>query len=461
MKKKIGLLLLGFIPLLAAAQAAPMTLKECLDYAVANNASLQKDRLGMQSAAESRREVVGSLLPQLNASGSLTRNFQKTTVAMPNFMNSMLPAAMQDPDAPKYMAVAMGMDLSANWGLSLSQQVLNFSLFSAVEIAKAAEEMAETGLTMDRNDVVAQTATLYYNAQVLAHALTAFDESLALMDRTAAVMDANVQNGIVRKVDADRISVTKMNLETEKMAMEQALDVQKNLLKLQMGFPMTDDIELMPMDIDEIERTLTEEPLTPFELSQQLPFQMLKQQQGLLQLQRKAAVSEVLPALSLSANYSNNYMGDHFYGETYHHFPVSMVSLNMRMPLFAGMSKRAKIKKAALEMDKALEDERMLTQSLTMGYSNAMRQLHQNRATIESQRRNRELAEEVLTVTENNYNEGIAPLSDVLNATTSLIQAQMNYVNALNSCMKAYIDLKKADGSIADLYPADGTAAGR
>lgn len=451
MRKKILVLFMGLLPLLCVAQSEPLSLSQCLDYAVQHNASLQKDRLGIETAVESRREVIGSLLPQLNASGSLTRNFQKTTIAMPNFMNSMLPAAMQDPNAPKYMAVAMGMDLSANWGVSLTQQVLNFSLFSAVQMARAGEEMARTGAILDEDDVIAQTATLFFSTQVLTYAMTAFDESLALMDRTANMMAVNVENGLVRKVDADRVTVARMNLETEKSSMQQALDVQKNLLKLQMGFPMTDDIALVPVDIESLENTLAAETLLGFTVTDQLPFQMLKQQQGMLQLQRKAAVAEVLPALTLSANYSQNYMGDHFYGETYHHFPVSMVSLNMRMPLFTGMSKKAKIRKAGLELSKAEEDERMLVQSLTMGYSNAMRQMQQSRATVEAQKRNRQLAEEVMAVTEGNYREGIAPLSDVLNASTSLIQAQMNYINALGNGMKAWVDLKKADGTIGEI----------
>ena len=451
MRKKILVLFMGLLPLLCVAQSEPLSLSQCLDYAVQHNASLQKDRLGIETAVESRREVIGSLLPQLNASGSLTRNFQKTTIAMPNFMNSMLPAAMQDPNAPKYMAVAMGMDLSANWGVSLTQQVLNFSLFSAVQMARAGEEMARTGAILDEDDVIAQTATLFFSTQVLTYAMTAFDESLALMDRTANMMAVNVENGLVRKVDADRVTVARMNLETEKSSMQQALDVQKNLLKLQMGFPMTDDIALVSVDIEALENTLAAETLLGFTVTDQLPFQMLKQQQGMLQLQRKAAVAEVLPALTLSANYSQNYMGDHFYGETYHHFPVSMVSLNMRMPLFTGMSKKAKIRKAGLELSKAEEDERMLVQSLTMGYSNAMRQMQQSRATVEAQKRNRQLAEEVMAVTEGNYREGIAPLSDVLNASTSLIQAQMNYINALGNGMKAWVDLKKADGTIGEI----------
>lgn len=58
---------------------------------------------------------------------------------------------------------------------------------------------------------------------------------------------------------------------------------------------------------------------------------------------------------------------------------------------------------------------------------------------------------EVFDVIENNYKEGISSLSDLLNANSALIRSQMNYVNALNGCMKAYIDLKKSNGTIGEI----------
>lgn len=454
MKRKLICLTFVLLPVVALAQGAdgkPLSLKECLDYSTQNNVALQKDRLGIEEAMQSRREIVGSLLPQLNASAGYTYNIQKTTIAMPNFVNSMMPEPMRDPNAAKYMTVTMGMDLSANWGLSLTQQILNFSLFNAVGIAKAGEEMAKLGADADSDDLLTKTATLYYNAQVLQYAIGLFDDNLAVMDRMASIMDVSRENGIVRKVDADRISVTKTNLETERLSMERAFDVQKNLLKLQMGFPMDEDISLEPLDIDKLEAVIMREGLNGFTVEDQLPYKMLKQQQKMLSLQKKSAIGETLPMLSLSANYSENYMGDHFYGETYHHFPVSMVTLNLRVPLFTGMSKNAKIKKAGIQLEKAQLDEQMLVQSLTMANSNARMQFEQNRSTIESQKRNKELALDVLEVTEKNYNEGISTLSDLLNASSSLIQAQMNYINALNSSVKAYLDLKKANGTINEI----------
>ncbi len=428
-----------------------MTLQQCLEFSIGNNSALQKDRLGMEAALQSRREITGSLLPQVNASSGFSYNIQKTTIAMPNFVNSMMPEPMRDPNADKYMTVTMGMDLSANWGVSLTQQLLNFSLFNAVGIARAAEEMAKLGIDADTDDVIVKTTTLFFNAQILQYSIGLFDESMAVMDRLGAVMEANRDIGLLRNVDADRIAVTRANLETEKLSLVQALEIQKNLLKLEMGFPMREKLELVTADLDGIEALIFDESMNDYVIEEQTPFRMLKTQQTMLDLQRKSAISETLPMLSLSANYSQNYMGDHFYGETFHHFPVSMVSLNLRFPIFNGMSKNAKIKKAEIELKKSLSDERMLIQSLTMGYNNARMQMDQNKRTINSQKRNRDLAGNVLKVTESNYTEGIATLSDLLNASSSNIQAQMNYVNALNNCVKAYIDLMKANGTVKEI----------
>lgn len=434
-----------------ASGGTPFNLKSCVNYALSNNEKLCKDKIGLEMAAESRREILGALMPQISGQAGITRNIQKTTIAMPNFVNSMLPEPMQDPDAAKYMTVTMGMDWTANWGAAISQQLLNFSLFNAVKIADAANEMARLGVESSTEEVISQTALLYFNAQVLEYAIGKFGESLALMSRTLEMLEINRNNGLVRAVDLGQVQVQKTNLETEKLGLERALDVQKNLLKLQMGYPMDDPITLEPIDMDEMEyKVLTEGP-KGFDVEAQLPFRLLKNQQGMLGLQVKSAKYELLPVFNLTGNYSMNYMGDHFHGETFHTFPMSMVGVNMRLPIFGGFSKDAKIKKARLELQKAQYDEKALTQALSMAFNNSMMQLEQSRKTIETQHRNRELAQEVFDVTENNYNEGISSLSDLLNASSSLIKSQMNYASALGDSIKAYINLKKAEGSIRDL----------
>lgn len=426
------------------------TLKECFDYAIEHNQSLQKDRLGLETAAQSKRELIGSLLPQINASAGFTYNIDKPLVTMPNFISPMM-GSMAPAGLPDYIAMTMSLDMSANWGASLTQQIVNLSLLNALKVTEATGEMAQIGIEATTNDIIAQTATFYYNVQVLQYAVTQFDESIALMDTTLNMMQVNREIGLVRQIDVDRITVAKTNLETQKSSMLQALEVQKNLLKLQMGFPMTEAIIIPEINLDEMENRLQTAASPGFDITVLPAYRILEQQKNLAGLQYKSALYETLPVLVLAANYSYNYTGNDFSGPSYHSFPVSMVSLNLKMPLFTGMSKNAKIKKARIEMMKTDGDRETLEQSLTMAHSNARMQLEQQIRTIEAQRKNKDLAQEVFNVTEFNYGEGISSLSDVLNATSSLIEAQMNYVNALSGCMSAYIELKKTDGTIGEI----------
>lgn len=444
------LLLLAAFPKMESAAQQPLTLKQCFDYAVEHNQSLQKDKLGLETAVQSKRELIGSLLPQINASAAFTYNIDKPLVTMPNFISSMM-GPMAPAGMPDYIAMTMSLDMNANWGAALTQQIINLSLFNALKVTDATSEMAAIGVEASTNDIIAQTATFYYNVQVLQYAVTQFDESIALMEKTQNMMEVNKEIGLVRQIDLDRITVAKTNLETQKSSMLQALEVQKNLLKLQMGYPMAEAISIPEIDVDRMEMQLQSAVSPTFDVTLLPAYRILEQQKNLAGLQYKSAVYETLPVLVLAANYSQNYTGNDFSGESYHHFPVSMVSLNLKFPIFTGFSKSAKIKKAKIDIMKADSDQQMLEQSLTMAHSNAKMQLEQQMRTIESQRSNKELAQEVFNVTDFNFNEGISSLSDVLNASSSLIEAQMNYVNALTNCMSAYIELKKADGTISEI----------
>jgi len=451
MRQRLLLSIIALLICVCGQSQESYSLQQCLDYAVRNNQNLQKDRLSLKTAALSKQEVVGSLLPQINASGSFTDNIQKTAISMPNFVNSMLPEASRNPNAPKYMTVTMGMDYSANWGVSLSQQIINFSLYTAVSITNKACEMADLGLEMSTEDVIAQTASLYYQIQVVEYGIEQFDSSIELMDQTLGILKTNQENGLMRKVDVDRVTVSKTNLETERGALCQALEVQKNLLKLQMGFPVSEEISVETINVDGMEEMLNSAVRHQYDINRLLPFKTLKLQQQMLDLQLKSAKYETLPVVSLSANYSMNYMGDDFKGETFHKFPVSMVGLNLRMPIFTGMSKTAKVNKARIELQKSLIDEDALRQALTMSFNNAQIQLDQQLRNMASQDENRVLAEEVFNVTDYNFRQGIASLSDVLNTSSSLILSKVGYVNALNNSVIAYLELKKANGTIKEL----------
>lgn len=454
--RSIVMALMGGVCLLlwgmdAYAQEA-YSLRGCLEYAVQHNRNIKKSGYDKGKAYYAYQEVLGALMPQINGSANLNDNLKKAKFVMPNFMNSMLPPGMQDPNASKYMTVEMGTKYSANMGLSLNQQLLNFSLFNALKIAEVAERMAALGVESTEEDVIAQTATLFYVIQSTEYAVAQMSKSVELVEKMLKMMEVNHANGLVKKVDVDRLKVNLTNLLTQKSAIENAIEVQKNLLKLQMGMEMDTALTITPMDLSIVEQMVSGVAILPFAPTQHTAYKLLAEKLEMADLQKKSATYEYLPTLSLIFNVQYNGVSDQFFrGQTNYWYPTSVIGLSLRVPIFSGLSRRAKVRESDFEFKKAQEDMRILGQSLDMAHKNAILKLNDAQRTIALQKDNQALAEQVFEMAQNNYVLGVASMSDVLNASQSLIQAQMSYANALNECMKAYIDLKKASGEIKEL----------
>lgn len=430
------------------------SMEECVEYAMAHNHQLKKAHYDREKAAYSRQQVMGALLPQINGSAALNDNLKKPKFVMPNFVNKMLPPAAQDPNASEYMTIEMGTKMNANVGVVLNQQLLNFPLFNTLEIVKTAEKMAALGVASNEEEVIGQAASLYYAVQAAEYGMLQMEKSIGIIEKMLKTMEVNYQNGLVRKSDVDRLRVNLTNLETQKSAMLHLIETQKNLLKLQMGFEMEEAIAIHPIDLAFFERKAGETIEAPFHLEDQIGYRILQEQLNMAKLQKRSAVYENLPVLSLMANYQYNGLSDRFFrGEMNYWYPTSMIGLSLKIPILGGGARRAKIRESQMDILKAEEDAESLKQSLNMVQINARNKLNDALKTIAAQRENRELAEEVLKVAEGNYSLGVASMSDILNATQALVQAQLSYANALNDYMSAYIALKKATGTLREMMP--------
>ena len=429
------------------------TLQQCLGYAVEHNSNVKKSAYDREKAEQARREVLGALMPQVNGSAGLNDNLKKAKFIMPNFMNNFLPEKMRDPNASEYMTIEMGTKYSANAGVSLNQQLLNMSLFNTLDIAKVSRQMAELGALSTEEDVIAQTATLYYGVQVTQYAASQMLRSVELVEQMLQMMEVNYASGLVKKVDVDRLRVNLTNLKTQQSAIESGLEVQKNLLKLQMGFEVTEPIAIPPLDL----RLLAQQEIAvvaapTFEPVRHVAYKQLQQRERMAQLQERAKKYEYLPTLSLALNLQYNHMSDQLFGgATNYGYPTAMIGLSLRMPIFSGFTRLSKVRESHLDLLKAQEDLHALDQSLRMAHLNASLKLKDTQRTISLQEDNQALAEQVFDLAQKNYNLGVASLSDVLNASQSLVQAQMSYASALGDYMKAFIDLKKSRGEIRDL----------
>ncbi len=453
MNRARTILFTGIICICATISAQQVyDLQGCLKYALENNHNIRKAQFDKEKSAQARNEILGALLPQVSGTGNLNYNIQKPRFIMPNFMNEFLPPDMQDPNAAKYMTIEMGTNYTAGIGAALNQQIFNLSLFNAVDIARTAEELTALAAEAREEDVISQTANLFYAIQATEYAAGMFGRSIEIIDSVLISMETNYLSGLIRKVDLDRLKVTRTNMATQRASVINAVEVQKNLLKLQMGMDISDQLEIEKINPETFDSQANIEDFRDFNLNFQTSYKMLNRQQNLMQLQKKSAIYESFPVLTAMINYNYTGVSDEFFrGETNYWYGSSMAGLNLRIPLFGGLSRSSKIKQANFEILKVREDEAILEQSLSMAHKNALLKLEDSRNAIQVQKANMAMAEEVYRVTERNYSQGIASMSDVLNSNSSLIQAQMSYADALNNFMKAYVELRKASGTIREL----------
>lgn len=127
------------------------------------------------------------------------------------------------------------------------------------------------------------------------------------------------------------------------------------------------------------------------------------------------------------------------------------VGLNLSIPIFNGFLTRSKVRQAQIDIDKLQVDIADTKLALNLAAENSKVQIKNSLLTIESNRKNVDLAKSVLEDTNNNYKNGLATLTDLLDAENAYADAQNNLNTSLLDYKIAEVQLIKANGNLKSL----------
>jgi outer membrane protein len=433
---------------LQAQTPVTLGLKEALNYALQANQNARKARLDVENSQYKINEVRSQTLPQINGSASLTHNPLLQMSALPNLFGP-------NPNPEETILVAFGQKWNANTGVSLTQNLFNKSIFTGLSAARTTEEFYKLYAELSEEQVIEQVATTYYNVLVQREKLVVLDSTLKNTRKVQSILQGQYKNGLAKKVDVDRIAVSISNLESQRQQLINGVSQLENQLKYYMGMPIQTAITIPDVELDAIQPQAVAAG-TPVNVDERTEVRVLRSQEDLLRLQKEAYKSEYYPSLSLSGNYSYQGTGQKvplFKGQSngVNWFDAAAVSLNLRIPIFNGGATKARINQADISIKKVNEDIAQTELALNLAAENAKTQINNSIVTLNAQRKNVELAQEVYANTQNNYNNGLASLTDLLSAENSLTEAQNNYSSALLSYKVAEIQLIKSQGGLKTL----------
>ena len=122
--------------------------------------------------------------------------------------------------------------------------------------------------------------------------------------------------------------------------------------------------------------------------------------------------------------------------------------MQLNVPIFDGLEKRNKSQKLAVQYSKLQTAITDTKKELQTQYKNSLNDWYNNVRNAERQQDNYRLAENVYLVTSDQYKEGVASMSDLLQDEMRMTEAQNGYISALYKYMISELSLLKLTGQL-------------
>lgn len=340
------------------------------------------------------------------------------------------------------------MQYNASAGLQLQMPLYNQTVYTAVDIARTLNELNRLSYEKAREDLMMQISKMYYLGQNTMEQLTLIQENMVRLRELRDITLAFFDNGMAMEVDVKRVNI---NLENQQVQYDNAksmLAQQLNLLKYVMDYPAEEEITLTPVDTERMQSaSLTGLRSDLYEL------QLLQSQEKLAGQQKDLIRQGYLPSLTLTGSWMYSAYTDkarHWFhsGPSNHWYPSTGLGITLRVPIFDGFDKRARIRKAQIDQENAKLNYENTLKNMQTQYLNATNELMNNQRNFKKQKDNYLLAEDVYQVTTDRYREGIASMTEVLQDEMRMSEAQNNYLSAHYNYQVANLALLKLTGQM-------------
>lgn len=434
------LLCLSFlIPAARAQDITSLSVEEAIDYALLHQADIKNIRLDEAISKARNAEVTGLALPQVSASGQFQYYFDP--------QKSFLPGEFFGAPAGTFIPITFTPKFNNQASATLNQTLFDGTVVVALQARKTLEELARINVTRSEEELKAAITKAYYNIVVVQKQLNLLNQTHQDVLQIAKETEIAYKTGVAEKIAVDQAKVQANNIQTRKTNFQNIIEISVYALKFQMGMPLQNPIALEDTVVENLvsmgDVTLDEN----FDYNRSSLYRLAQTDVTLKELDLKRYRWEGLPRLSAFGSYGFNYANNEFskmFTEEYLKFGYAGLQLNV--PIFDGLQRRNRVKQARFALEKSRNSFTQAKQSIDLDQQQSRTTLKNNLITLENQRANVELAQSVFDLAQKKYKAGVGSNIEIVQAETSLLEAQSAYFDALNAAISAKTDLQKALG---------------
>jgi len=464
--KVYPLLIFGFFIVFATGAVAQdsiysMTVQQAVEYATKNSTQVRNALIGIDLQKQTNKEITAAAYPQL--SGSAGANYYPN-VAVQRFPNFIAAAAygvlVQEgvktgtgapivaPGDFGFVEAQFGTKYTASAGLDFSQLLFDGQVFVGLQARSTAIRFAEKTAEVTREQIKANVYKIYYQLLAGQQQIGTIDANISRFEKLLNDTKEIFKNGFAEKLDVSKAEVSLTNMRTEKLRIENRLQTAYLALKMLMGMPVKSELMLT----DTLPENIFNEDVidTKFNYSERVEHEQLELNRKLNEYNIRRYKLSYLPTVSLTSSYYQIAQRNQFNffksGEPW--FPSSSIALRINVPIFDGFAKAARVRTARLQLEQTNNNLKNLELSIDKEISETRINLRSAVASMEYQKKNMQLAEEVYNQTKLKYEQGLGSNLEITNAQTELTTAQNNYFGALYDAIVARVDFLRATGKL-------------
>lgn len=457
-----GLALGMFLPVTGVfgQQVNSFTLKQAVDYAMQHSIQVKNALLEVKMQKQTNREITSAALPQFSGNFTGTHYIDIPVQSIPNFISPatyqvLIDEGVKDgngnpitmPSGFGNLAFPFGTPWNVSAGVEISQLLFDGQVFVGLQARRTAMAFSEAQKEVTKEMINVNVQKIYYQLVVGRRQLTSIDANIERFEKLLNDTKEIYRNGFAEKLDVDKVNVQLNNLRTEKVKMQSQLDAGLLGLKFLMNMPQKDSLVLTDsLTDDQLKENLLNEP---YQYSNRKEYKLLEAARKLGEYNVRRYKLSYLPTLALFGSYSKsaqrqefNFLNDGIW------FTSTIVGVKLQVPIFDGLAKQARLSKAKLELQRTRNNIEQLQSSIDNDVTIARLNITAALTTVDNQKRNMQLAEQVYNTTLLKYQQGLGSNQEIYNAQTELKVAQNNYYGALYDAIIAKIDYLKATGTL-------------
>ncbi|MCG8332614.1 MAG: TolC family protein [Chitinophagales bacterium] len=457
------------LPMIAQQQARQFSLEEAINYALSESITIKNAQIAVADAEAQviERRAIG--LPQLNGSLQYQRYLAVPRQPLPegfdifgifgqalavDLFDQLSPAtqtAVTDAfsggggdDGEEGIAFFLKNNFTA--ALNLDAMIFDGSFFVALDAAREYKKYTLREFASTQREITNRVTEAYLPVMLIQENVELLDKNIENLRKLLNETKELYKAGFVEQLDIDRLDLSLANLLIERENLIRQKEVAQDNLKHSMGYPISEPIVLT----DELEELLADADPDALATAVAEPerrpeYALLEQAIRMNELNVKLNKAGYLPSLRAFGAAQQQYQGDDFKSGFW--APSAYIGLNLNVPIFDGLDKRAKIQRAQLDLEKAINQQKDLGNAINLEVANARTNYLNARERLSSQERNLSLAERIYNTSQIKYREGIGSSLEVTQAEQSLYETQSNYMQALYDLLLAKERLQMALGN--------------